>query len=59
MVHTDILAPIDPIAEDGHRYAVCSAYSFFRELNTYFRKTRDEDTEKFEMFIADLGVLQF
>ena len=46
VVHTDSLGPIDPIAEDGHRYALGFVDSFSRYLKIYFKKTRDEATEK-------------
>ena len=57
-VHTEILDPIDPLAEDGHRYAIGFVDSFSRYLKIYFMKTRDEATEKLERFIADIGVPQ-
>ena len=57
-VHTDNLGPIDPIAEDGHRYAIGFVDSFSRYLKIYSTKTRDEATEKLERFIADIGVPQ-
>ena len=58
IVHTDILGPIDPIAEDGHRYAIGFVDSFSRYLKIYFMKTRDEATKKLDRFIADIGVPQ-
>ena len=58
IVHTDILGPINSIAEYGHRYAISFVDRFFRYLNIYFMKTRDEATEKIERFIADIGVPQ-
>ena len=58
IVHIDILGPIHPIAEDGHRYAICFADSFSRYLKIYFMKTRDGATEKMESFIANIGVPQ-
>ena len=57
-VHTDILGPIDPLAEDGHRYAIVFVDNFSRYLKIYFMKTRDEATEKMERFPADIGVPQ-
>ena len=56
IVHTDILGSIDPIAEDGHRYAIGFVDSFSRYQKNYFTKTRDEATEKLERFIADIAV---
>ena len=58
IVHTDILGPINPIAEDGHRFAIGFVDSFSRYLKIYLMKTRDEATEKLESFIADIGVPQ-
>ena len=58
IVHTDILGPIDSIAEDEHRYAIGFVDSFFRNLKTYFKKTREEAREKFERFIADIEIPQ-
>ena len=36
-VHTDILGPIDPLAEDGHRYAIGFVDSFSRYLKIYLK----------------------
>ena len=32
---TDILGPIDPIAEDGHRYSIGFVYSFSRSKKLF------------------------
>ena len=57
-VHTDFLGPINPLAEEGHTYAIGFVDSFSRYLKIYFMKTRVEATEKLERFIADIGVPQ-
>ena len=38
IIHTDTLVPIDPIAEDGHRYAIGFVDSFSRYLRNIFHE---------------------
>ena len=55
IVHTDIIGPITPEAEDGHKYAIGFVDSFSRYVRVYFMKSRDETLEKFQQFCADVG----
>ena len=54
-VHIDVLGPIHPIAEVGHRYDIGFVDSCSRYLKAYVIKTGDEATEKMERFIVNIG----
>ena len=56
IVHCDVLGPVDPMTEDGHKYAIGYIDSYSRFAKVYMMKTRDEVLAKTEQFFADVGV---
>ena len=55
-VHTDILGPLNEESCEGYRYAIAFVDSFSRYGTVYCIKSRDETFQKFQQFVADVGI---
>ena len=55
IVHTDVLGPIHQESYEGFQYAIGFIDSYSRYAVMYRMRTQDEDIEKLELFMADVG----
>ncbi|XP_066925577.1 uncharacterized protein [Clytia hemisphaerica] len=53
LVHTDLAGPVDPVAKDGHRYAMIFVDDFSGCSFTYFLKNKSDALQATEKFLAD------
>ena len=53
LVHTDLAGPIEPISQDGHKYAISFTDDFSGAVSVYFLKKKSDATLATEKFLAD------
>ena len=54
LVHMDLAGPIDPVAHDGFRYALCCVDDFSGLTMVYFLKEKSDTSHAFEKYLADI-----